>query len=133
MGRGSINNDWCNGIRRQIMNIMSAVLITIGLTLIGALGSLLLKIGSAKFRFNILSILKNIHLIMGLFLYIAASIIFMFVLKYADLSYLYPFISLSYVWACLLSIKFLNENMNFYKWISILLIIIGVSFVGFGS
>ncbi|MBI4453023.1 EamA family transporter [Candidatus Woesearchaeota archaeon] len=115
------------------MNLMIAVLITIGLTFIGAFGSLLLKIGSAQFRFNILSILKNIPLIAGLFLYVAGSIIFMFVLKYADLSYLYPFISLSYVWACLLSIKFLNENMNFYKWISILLIIIGVSFVGFGS
>lgn len=115
------------------MNLLTAVLITIGLTFIGALGSLLLKIGSAKFKFNVLEILKNVPLIAGLCLYVAGSIIFMFVLKYADLSYLYPFISLSYVWACLLSIKFLNENMNFYKWISISLIIIGVSFVGFGS
>ena len=116
------------------MNPLSlAIIITVFATFMGAIGSLLLKIGSAKFRFNIKALVTNYALILGLGLYGLASILFIIALKYGDLSYLYPFISLSYVWACLLSIKYLNEKMNTWKWFSILLIIAGVSLIGFGS
>ena len=113
--------------------ILLAVAITIFATFMGAIGSLLLKKGSSTFKFSIIKLIKNWQLILGLFLYFIGSIIFIFALKFADLSYLYPFISLSYVWACLLSIKYLNEKMNTWKWFSILLIIAGVSLIGFGS
>ena len=121
----------------EILNISNmlyiAILITIFATFMGAFGSLLLKIGSAKFKLNIIELIKNIPLIAGLGLYLLASIIFIFALKFAELSYLYPFVSLSYVWACLLSVKYLNERIDKWKWFGIMLIIIGVSFIGFGS
>ncbi|MBT4823573.1 EamA family transporter [Candidatus Woesearchaeota archaeon] len=113
--------------------IQIAIALTIFATFMGATASLLLKKGSNTFKFNILELMKNWQLIMGLFLYFVGSLIFIFALKFADLSYLYPFISLSYVWTCLLSVKYLNEKMNMGKWVGVLLIIAGVSLIGFGS
>jgi drug/metabolite transporter (DMT)-like permease len=110
-----------------------ALIITVIATIFGAVGSLLLKIGSNKFKFDIIALITNYTLIIGLSFYVLASILFIFALKYTELSYLYPFISLSYIWTAILSIKYLNEEMNKWKWIAIIIIIIGVSFIGFGS
>ncbi len=59
-------------------------------------------------------------------LYGVSAVIYVWALKYGRLSLLYPITSLSYVWVSLLSVKFLKENMNNYKWIGISLIILGV-------
>ncbi|MBT4540500.1 EamA family transporter [Candidatus Woesearchaeota archaeon] len=116
------------------MNLLYfAIIITVFATFMGATGSLLLKIGSSKFKLEIKALITNYALIFGLGLYGLASILFIIALKYGDLSYLYPFISLSYIWTALLSVKYLKEDMNKWKWISIIIIIIGVSFIGLGS
>jgi len=59
--------------------------------------------------------------------------IFIPALRGGDLSVLYPFVSLSYIWVMLLSIKMLGEKMTKLKWLGILLIISGVSLIGLGS
>ena len=102
-------------------------------TLVGALGPIMLKKASAKKLFSISSLIKNYHLSTGIILYGLGTILFIPALKGGDLSVLYPFVSLIYIWVSLLSVKFLNEKMNKFKWIGIALIIIGVSFIGFGS
>jgi uncharacterized membrane protein len=60
-------------------------------------------------------------------------LLFIPALKGGDLSVLYPFVALAYIWVSLLSVKFLGEKMNKFKWLGIALIIIGVSFIGIGS
>ncbi len=102
-------------------------------TLVGAFGPILLKKASAKSLSKLSSLATNYHLFGGVALYAIGTILFIPALKGGDLSVLYPFVALSYIWVSLLSIKFLGEKMNKYKWIGILLIIIGVSFIGFGS
>ncbi|MDP6547623.1 MAG: EamA family transporter [Candidatus Woesearchaeota archaeon] len=116
---------------------MPAELWAIGLvvlaTLIGAFGPILLKKASAKKLSKISSLIRNYHLFGGIFLYALGTVLFIPALKGGDLSILYPFVALAYVWVSLLSVKFLGEKMNSMKWIGILLIILGVSFIGFGS
>ncbi|HJN56967.1 MAG TPA: EamA family transporter [Candidatus Woesearchaeota archaeon] len=116
---------------------MPAELWAIGLvsfaTLIGAFGPILLKKASAKKLSKISSLIRNYHLFGGVFLYAMGTILFIPALKGGDLSILYPFVALNYIWVSLLSVKFLGEKMNSMKWIGILLIILGVSFIGFGS
>ena len=102
-------------------------------TLVGAFGPIMLKKASAKKLFNIQSLLKNYNLFAGILLYSLGTILFIPALKGGDLSVLYPFVALVYIWVSLLSVKFLGEKMNRFKWIGIALIIIGVSFIGFGS
>ncbi|MFC1690539.1 EamA family transporter [Nanoarchaeota archaeon] len=99
-------------------------------TILGAFGSLFFKRGAKHVNFNILEQLKNFELIKGFFFYVSSALIFIIALKYGDLSVLYPITSLSYIWVSLISIKYLNEEMNKYKWLGIALIVLGVIFIG---
>ena len=103
-----------------------AVSLTLVATVIGAFGAIFLKKGSARIS------LSNFNLIFGIFLYGVSTIIYIAALKKEQLSVLYPVISLGYVWVCLLSVGFLKEKMNFWKWAGIATIIFGVSLIGFG-
>ena len=110
-----------------------AIALVISATLIGAFGPILLKKASAKKLSSIISLVTNYHLFLGIALYAVGTLLFIPALKGGDLSVLYPFVSLSYIWVSFLSVKFLGEKMNKLKWIGIALIIIGVSFIGIGS
>ncbi len=102
-------------------------------TLIGAFGPILLKKASAKKLSTISSLIKNYYLFAGVSLYALGTILFIPALKGGDLSILYPFVSLSYIWVSLLSVRFLGEKMNKYKWIGVTFIIFGVTLIGIGS
>src|SRR3989344_9067509 len=110
-----------------------AIGLVIFATLIGAFGPILLKKASEKKLSRISSLMANYHLFGGVSLYAVGTMIFIPALKGGELSVLYPFVALVYVWVSLLSVKFLGEKMNKYKWIGIFLIILGVSFIGLGS
>lgn len=110
-----------------------AISLVILATLIGAFGPILLKKASARKLSKISSLIKNYCLFGGVSLYALGTLLFIPALRGGDLSVLYPFVSLTYIWVCLLSMKFLNEKMNLYKWAGILMIIAGVSFIGIGS
>ena len=110
-----------------------AIGLVICATVFGAFGPILLKKASAKKLSSIGSLVKNYELFGGVLLYALGTLLFVPALKGGDLSVLYPFVALSYVWVSILSIKFLDEKMNRYKWIGILLIILGVSCIGFGA
>ena len=116
---------------------MPAELWAIGLvllaSLVGAFGPILLKKGSSGKLSSISSLMKNYHLLGGVGLYAIGTILFIPALRGGDLSILYPFVALTYVWVSLLSVKFLGEKMNMVKWIGIALIIAGVTFIGIGS
>jgi uncharacterized membrane protein len=102
-------------------------------TIIGSLGPIFMKKGSKRFKLKFELLIHNYELIAGIFFYGIATLLFIPALRGGELSVLYPLVSLSYVWVSLLSIKMLNEKMNKFKWLGVLLIIIGVSFIGFGS
>lgn len=102
-------------------------------TLVGSMGPILLKKASAKRLSKVKSLATNYHLFIGVSLYALGTIIFIPALKGGELSILYPFVSVTYIWVSLLSMKFLGEKMNKYKWLGISLIILGVTFIGIGS
>ncbi|MBI2134681.1 EamA family transporter [Candidatus Woesearchaeota archaeon] len=102
-------------------------------TLVGAFGPILLKKASEKKLSRISSLMRNYHLMGGVALYGISTVMFIPALKGGELSVLYPFVSLVYIWVSLLSVKFLGEKMNALKWLGVVLIIVGVSFIGLGS
>ena len=110
-----------------------AIGLVISATLVGAFGPILLKKASAKRLSKLSSLVTNYYLIGGVALYAIGTLLFIPALKGGDLSVLYPFVALVYIWVSLLSVKFLGEKMNKFKWLGIALIIIGVSFIGIGS
>jgi uncharacterized membrane protein len=102
-------------------------------TTLGSFGPLFLKKASSKIKLSLKSILKNYNLIIGLAFYGLGTILFIPALKGGELSVLYPFVALVYVWVSLLSVKFLGEKMTKMKWYGISLILIGVSLIGLGA
>ena len=50
-----------------------------------------------------------------------------------EVSVLYPIIATSYIWVSFLSIFFLNEIMNIFKWLGVAFIIAGIVSIGYGS
>ena len=102
-------------------------------TIIGSFGALYLKIGSKTLSVDIKKLAKNYNLILGFLFYSISSIFFMVALRGGELSVLYPLCAASYIWVYLLSMKFLNEKMNTLKWMGITIIIIGITFIGFGG
>lgn len=110
-----------------------AIGLVIMATIVGAFGPIMLKKASAKKLSSIKSLSTNYHLFGGVVLYALGTLLFIPALKGGDLSVLYPFVALSYIWVSLLSTTFLNEKMNKFKWFGIVMIILGVSLIGFGS
>jgi drug/metabolite transporter (DMT)-like permease len=95
---------------------------------LGAFGSLYLKKGANKLELKLSKLYKNIHntnLIFGVLIYGIAASISIVLLMYNDLSLIYPLTSITYIFTIFLSVKFLNEKMNKYKWLAIILIIAG--------
>lgn len=50
-----------------------------------------------------------------------------------EVSVLFPIVATSYIWVSFLSIYFLDETMNIFKWLGVLIIFTGIVFIGFGS
>ncbi|MBI4439491.1 hypothetical protein HY638_00805 [Candidatus Woesearchaeota archaeon] len=108
-----------------------AILVVILATLLTSSGQLLYKIGSRNL--DLATIYMNYYIIIGLFVYLAAGIMVLFALKGGELSVIYPFIALSFVWVSISSTIFINESMNALKWLGVFTIIAGISFIGIGS
>ena len=113
----------------MIISLWSIILILIS-TIFGSFGALFIKLGSKTFSFNPIRLLKNYNLILGFFLYGVAYVLFIVALKGGKLSVLYPIVSLGYIWISIISMKFLGERMNVWKWTGIVIIILGVSLMG---
>lgn len=110
-----------------------AALLVLFTTLLTSSAQLLWKKGSANLTFNALSILTNYYLIGGILLYVIGGILLIISFRGGEVSVLYPIIATSYIWVSFLSIKFLGEIMNKFKWIGIASIIIGIVLIGYGS
>lgn len=113
--------------------------IVAGFTVVAAFGALFFKRGSAKFALSLnplklaAGILGNTNLLIGVFLYAAPTPVYLWALKNADLSLIYPINSLTYIWVSLLSVRFLGEKMNRFKWLGVACIVLGVSILAYST
>ena len=111
-----------------------AILLVLFSTLITSTAQIFYKFASQTLSFNLVSIITNTALIIGLILYGIAAIFYILALKYGELSVLFPIIATSYIWVALASPRFFpTDSMNIIKWFAIAFIAIGVIFIGVGS
>ena len=115
------------------MATLKAIILIVVCTIFTSMGQLLWKVGANRLQMDFLSVITNYPLILGFVSYAIGTVLLLMTLKLGELSVLYPFISLSFIWVSLLSIAFLGEVMTSLKWASIILIIMGVSLIGVGS
>jgi undecaprenyl phosphate-alpha-L-ara4N flippase subunit ArnE len=111
-----------------MIKIAAIILILIS-CLLAAGGSLFLKKASGNIKFDKIRSLLNQNLILGIALYIISGAMVVALLKFNDLSFIYPLTALTYVFVAVISWKYLNEKINIYKITAISLIVIGVALV----
>ena len=110
-----------------------AALLVLFTTLLTSSAQIFYKIGSATLTFDIISILTNHYLVGGILLYVIGGILIIVAFRGGEVSVLYPIIATSYIWVSLLSVRFLGEIINVFKWLGIISIIFGIISIGFGS
>ena len=107
--------------------------IVLGCTLLTSTAQLFWKFGAEKLEFNLLSIITNIEILAGILIYSIAGILLIISFRGGEVSVLYPIIATGYIWVSFLSIFFLNESMNMFKWIGVLTIVGGIALIGYSS
>lgn len=103
------------------MNSLIILVFSLALSLIASIANIFLKIGSNSFF--------SLPIFIGFSLYGVAAIFFLILLKKAEVSFIWPIFSTTYVWVALLAFIFLNENFGLFKIIGTLLIVFGVALV----
>jgi len=110
-----------------------AILVVSLSTAIGAIGQYYFKKGSKLLAFDLKKLLSNTYIIKGLAVYALGALIWISVLPYGELSTLYPFIAINYIWVAWVSKHFFKENMNLLKWLGIASIVLGVMLTGLSA
>lgn len=101
-----------------MINSMKFLLIII-MTLCGALGGTFFKKSSAKSK------KINSYLMFGISLYGIGAILNIILLKYIQLTILFPCNAITYIWTTLIAKYIFNENITKYN-------ILGISFITLG-
>lgn len=96
--------------------------------LMGAFGQVLFKQASSELQISLPGLL-NLKLIGGMALYGIAMVLFIYSLRFGNLSALYPIIATSYIWVAIFSGWFLKEPISWNTWVGTIIIIIGIVFI----
>lgn len=113
------------------MSIGYWLLVLLGVTL-SALGSIFLKAGAVKITHDrgiyaaAAQALLEWRLLLGVIMYIVPVLIWIYLLKKLDITYLQPLFSLVYVLTPLFAIFYLGEAVSTHRWAGISIILIGI-------
>jgi len=94
-------------------------------TLLGAAGQVLFKIGVTS---DIVGL--ALYVLMGIAAYLVSTVIYLYVLGRAHLSWTYGFNGLSYIFASLIAFFFMGEAVPALRWVGIATIAIGTALIG---
>lgn len=81
----------------------------------------------------IIKLMLSPYIVTGLTMYGFATVLWLFILTRVPLSVAYPIQSLAYVFAVFGAYFIFNEPLSLMKILGVLMIMIGVSFIGFSS
>jgi drug/metabolite transporter (DMT)-like permease len=81
---------------------------------------------------NLFTALLNPWVVLGILMLIAFFASYLSALSWADLTFVLPATSLSYILMVLLAMFFLHENVTVWRWLGVALIVAGVGFVASG-
>jgi undecaprenyl phosphate-alpha-L-ara4N flippase subunit ArnE len=119
-----------NKVNQENQARLSSIALMVVCTVFTSLGQLFLKLGANKLQFSLQGVFLNLPLVAGIIFYAIGAVLLIYSLKKANLSFIYPFVSLSFIWVSLLSYFFLGESMSFIQLLGIPCIILGVSLIG---
>jgi drug/metabolite transporter (DMT)-like permease len=113
-------------------------MLIVGGILLGSLGGIFFKLGAQDLSHDqdivhiVWSAITNYKIILGFFLYLWPSFIWLYLLKKMDLSLLQPMFSLVYVLTPILALLILKEQVSLQRGFGIVIICAGVYVVSQG-
>jgi drug/metabolite transporter (DMT)-like permease len=112
---------------------VASMLLVLVASFVGSFGAVFLKSGSQKLREGLRYLILNLRLAAGVALFLASSAFYIVGLKRGEVSVLYPMVSLANVWTLVWSRVFFKEPVTHAKTVGLLLILVGVFFIGLGA
>lgn len=110
-----------------MINYAAILAILVISTFSGSAGALALKKGMNDLpQFSVKSVVTNVWIYLGTFLYILSAVTNIILLKFLDYSIAFPMTSLTYVWTVIISYFIFKEKLSIRKVLAVILIIIGV-------
>jgi len=116
------------------MNIYIVIFLTLIAAFLASIAQLLFKKGLPKKISKIshfVELLKTKNIIQGLLIYLASLSIYLYALKQAPLSIVYPTFASSFIFVALVSYFQLKEKIGLKRGAGIIIIFIGIIIVGF--
>jgi drug/metabolite transporter (DMT)-like permease len=110
-----------------------AILLVVVCTLFTSLGALFLKKGMAVFAFSLQGMINAYLVFVGLLFYFLGFVLLTISFRHGELSVLFPFVSLSFVWVTILSYFYLKEMVSLVEIMGVAAIVLGVAFIGISS
>lgn len=109
------------------------MLLVLAASFLGSFGAVFLKSGAQKLRQGLRYLILNLRLAAGVALFLGSSAFYVLGLKRGEVSVLYPMVSLANVWTLAWSRIFFKEPITRTKTMGLLLIMVGVFFIGLGA
>ena len=106
-----------------------AIVLMLATTALTATAQVLFKAAAGRLP----EIVTNWQLLVGMFLYVIGAAFLTASLKGGEVSVLYPLLATSYLWVTLASYFVYGESIGAMKIIGVLVVMIGVSIMGFAS
>jgi len=110
-----------------------AIILIIICTILTSSAQIFYKFGANKLSFNIISIITNWQILIGLVLYGFGGVLMIIAFRGGEVTVLFPIITSSYIWVALGSSYFFQETINSLRWVGIALIVIGILIIVVGE
>ena len=114
---------------------MTYVILVLAVTMT-TLGQLLQKLGAAKLKHGlapipfIIHVFSNKEFLLAIACLATGTLLWLIVLVHMEVSKAYPFLSLGYVLIVAISKFYLREDVDLFRWLGVLLIMLGTVLVG---
>ena len=110
-----------------------AIILVLFITALTSSAQLLYKLGADRLSSDLLMLLSNWPLLLGMLVYAIGAVLLIIALKHGEVTILYPVIATSYIWVALLSWLLFGESLSYLKLIGIISIVVGIVLISFGS
>lgn len=110
---------------------LSSIMLVLMASLIGSIAAVMLKSGANRMGRPWRH--WSGRIVAGVVLFLISSVLYVMGLREGSLTVLYPMVSMSYVWILLWSRIFFGEQFNRPKVVGLLLLLVGVVFIGIGN
>ena len=117
------------------MKLSNAVLFILLSSFVGSFGAVFLKLGAEHMTGGFKKLFSNYWLATGILLYLMSSVFYMMGVGQpgAQLTVLYPMVSIGYIWAIVWARLFFKEPFTIAKGSGLLMIVFGVALINFGN